>query len=485
MRFYIAQSLLFGAAFVSRSEAVFSVTAGTDASDLYAASFGAAGLDSDSAPACTGEDSTGTFSDGPFDIGNGVILTTGTAEGALPGGDVNVNAGRQGGQYCQGDIYDEVIFNAYFTIQDDVTALSFNPALKRRDLDGRSRNKRGAPPEMIRPDHMIIILDEDVVAEKDATDTDLDQTPDDTGMSYDRSSMLISLEVPVTRGDHEMIFVICDSDGPDRDSALLFNLETEQQTTTTTTTTTSETLTTTSTETTTDTTMTTTTTTTTTSKTTSDTTTDSTMTTLEDTTSTISSETTSDETTSTTTSDETTSETTSSETNSEDTTTSDETTSETTTSPSETTSDSTSETSETTAETTETTSNSESSTADLEDGTATTSAESSTEEVTESTTPETTSTTEPDSTEPIAPQPASITASSNSSATTTSSLAATPSASEPTTNLPTVDGYTFVGCLGSEAGYPSFDEVGRSDDMTPALCVSLSQGRTYIGIIDE
>ncbi|KAF0642420.1 hypothetical protein FPSE5266_05316 [Fusarium pseudograminearum] len=41
-------------------------------------------------------DSLGAFTDGPFGIGNGGILTTGQASGAMPGGDGNVDNGGDG-----------------------------------------------------------------------------------------------------------------------------------------------------------------------------------------------------------------------------------------------------------------------------------------------------------------------------------------------------------------------------------------------------
>lgn len=58
----------------------------------------------------------------------------------------------------------------------------------------------------------------------------------------------------------------------------------------------------------------------------------------------------------------------------------------------------------------------------------------------------------------------------------------------PVSNLPTIGQYTFGGCLLSEAGYPTFAEVGRGNvgnKMEPALCLSLAKGSKYFGINDE
>ncbi|KPM36009.1 hypothetical protein AK830_g10563 [Neonectria ditissima] len=507
MRRFHGQHFLYGAACIPLSKAAFSVTAGTDASDLFRLSFGAAGLGSSDTPVCLGESSTGSFTDGPFEIGDGVILTTGNAVGALPGGDVDVDAGRSGSQYCTGEtIYDEVVFTASFNAPEEVESLSFKyifataemtPSLapkRRRDSNEGSLMKRGAPPRMLEPDQMLIYLDGETLVSRDATSSDLTEDSGSSGMSYDRSTGLLTLEVPMTTGDHEMMFVVCDYEYSDRDSALLFNLKKNRRMTTTTTTTSM----TTSSETTSETT----TATTTTSDTTSETTTSTTTTTESTTSSTTdsSTESTTDSTTdflTTTSIAMTLGNTTSSTSHTESTTSLSDSTTKSTTIPSEittlssttitreTTSGSTTGTSETTSTATESSLGIVTPTANLGADPATTATESSTAEASESATAEFTSTPVSESSEPSTLQSADTTPSSNSSATTPDSILATSSATDPTTNLPAINGYIFIGCLGSSAGYPTFNEVGRSDDMTPALCVSLSQGKTYAGIVDN
>ncbi|GKU23087.1 unnamed protein product [Fusarium langsethiae] len=63
----------------------------------------------------------------------------------------------------------------------------------------------------------------------------------------------------------------------------------------------------------------------------------------------------------------------------------------------------------------------------------------------------------------------------------------TSSASSPTdtnnlTNLEVIGSFSFLGCLGSPDGYPSFDLVVTADGMTPSKCVSLAAGRLYVGV---
>ncbi|EMT71472.1 hypothetical protein FOC4_g10009974 [Fusarium odoratissimum] len=52
-------------------------------------------------------------------------------------------------------------------------------------------------------------------------------------------------------------------------------------------------------------------------------------------------------------------------------------------------------------------------------------------------------------------------------------------------NIDTIRGYTYKGCLGSADGYPSFNLVGSGANMTTASCVALARGRAYVGIYDR
>ncbi|KAH7153983.1 hypothetical protein DER46DRAFT_649434 [Fusarium sp. MPI-SDFR-AT-0072] len=68
---------------------------------------------------------------------------------------------------------------------------------------------------------------------------------------------------------------------------------------------------------------------------------------------------------------------------------------------------------------------------------------------------------------------------------TTSSSDASPATSSPAdgpSNIDTIRGYTYKGCLGSADGYPSFNLVGSGANMTTASCVALARGRAYVGI---
>ncbi|KAF5237842.1 hypothetical protein FANTH_10556 [Fusarium anthophilum] len=80
-----------------------------------------------------------------------------------------------------------------------------------------------------------------------------------------------------------------------------------------------------------------------------------------------------------------------------------------------------------------------------------------------------------------------VTSSSPETSTTSSSDAppATPSTADGPSNIDTIRGYTYKGCLGSVDGYPSFNLIGSSANMTTSSCVALARGRAYVGIFDR
>ncbi|KAJ3523119.1 hypothetical protein NM208_g12574 [Fusarium decemcellulare] len=66
-----------------------------------------------------------------------------------------------------------------------------------------------------------------------------------------------------------------------------------------------------------------------------------------------------------------------------------------------------------------------------------------------------------------------------------SSTSTTATTSATASNLPRIGQYEFVGCLGSSEGYPTFDLVGSGPDLTTVDCISLGEGRAYIGIFNR
>ncbi|PNP74224.1 hypothetical protein FNYG_12273 [Fusarium nygamai] len=64
-------------------------------------------------------------------------------------------------------------------------------------------------------------------------------------------------------------------------------------------------------------------------------------------------------------------------------------------------------------------------------------------------------------------------------------LPTTSSSVDGPSNIDTIRGYTYKGCLGSADGYPSFNLIGSGANMTTSNCVALARGRAYVGIYDR
>ncbi|KAJ4108929.1 hypothetical protein NW765_003807 [Fusarium oxysporum] len=100
MGFHLSRLVVLAA--LLRASYAFSVTANTDGNALASAIFGN-GISVISASFTGASDSSGTFTDGPFGMGDAAILTSGAAVGALPNGDHYVNNGAAGSAtYCGG-----------------------------------------------------------------------------------------------------------------------------------------------------------------------------------------------------------------------------------------------------------------------------------------------------------------------------------------------------------------------------------------------
>ncbi|RYC95453.1 hypothetical protein BFJ63_vAg1738 [Fusarium oxysporum f. sp. narcissi] len=100
MGFHLSRLVVLAA--LLRASYAFSVTANTDGNALASAIFGN-GISVISASFTGASDSSGTFTDGPFGMGDAAILTSGAAVGALPNENHYVNNGAAGSAtYCGG-----------------------------------------------------------------------------------------------------------------------------------------------------------------------------------------------------------------------------------------------------------------------------------------------------------------------------------------------------------------------------------------------
>lgn len=92
--------------------------------NMFNAAFGGTGL-WETDIVYQGAGSGGTFTNGPEFMGEGIILTTGSASGAGQGGDANVDTGRQGSSFCSPG-FDETLFKVFFDVPGDVRTITVN-----------------------------------------------------------------------------------------------------------------------------------------------------------------------------------------------------------------------------------------------------------------------------------------------------------------------------------------------------------------------
>ncbi|KAG5657796.1 hypothetical protein KAF25_007829 [Fusarium avenaceum] len=107
---------LFASAVLLPASQAFSIVTTNDANTLAAAIFGQ-GTTVLGATFSGASVSSGTFADGPFGIGSGAILTSGAATGALPNGDHYVNNGAPGSDdFCGPNTFNAAILTVDFLV---------------------------------------------------------------------------------------------------------------------------------------------------------------------------------------------------------------------------------------------------------------------------------------------------------------------------------------------------------------------------------
>ncbi|KAM6505836.1 hypothetical protein FSOLCH5_014012 [Fusarium solani] len=115
----------------------FGVTESGDANTLANAIFSGPGITIIQASFGGASVSSGTFTDGPFGIGSGAILTSGAAVGALPGGDHYVNNGAPGSDtYCGTNTFNAAILTVDVLVQPGYAGIDFEYILASEEVGG-------------------------------------------------------------------------------------------------------------------------------------------------------------------------------------------------------------------------------------------------------------------------------------------------------------------------------------------------------------
>ncbi|KAG7436390.1 hypothetical protein Forpi1262_v002784 [Fusarium oxysporum f. sp. raphani] len=216
-------SRLVAVAALLRASYAFSVTANTDGNALASAIFGN-GISVISASFTGASDSSGTFTDGPFGMGDAAILTSGAAVGALPNGDHYVNNGAAGSAtYCDGLSNNAAILTADVMLIPGFGGMRFEVVMASEEsggaadaigifvnnqnyaLDGNGNRLNAVSPWLSQP--LVIV-------------------PPNSVTSYAGSSPPYWIDVPSLPGGMQTVVVaICDAGDNMWDSALMIKAE--------------------------------------------------------------------------------------------------------------------------------------------------------------------------------------------------------------------------------------------------------------------
>lgn len=91
--------------------------------------------------------------------------------------------------------------------------------------DELRRRKRELVPRHMKDDQMVIRFDEEIIERAYASDLRLTSSSNNIGMSYARSTRLLSRNIPMSPGSHSFMFTVYEVGDALRDSALLFSVK--------------------------------------------------------------------------------------------------------------------------------------------------------------------------------------------------------------------------------------------------------------------
>ncbi|KAJ4095977.1 hypothetical protein NW756_004797 [Fusarium oxysporum] len=199
----------------------FSIVTTNDANALASAIFGQ-GITILQASFSGATVSSGTFADGPFGIGSGGILTSGAAVGALPNGDHYVNNGAPGSDtYCNANTFNAAILTVDFFLNPTYSGVRVELILASEEEGGSSDPIGifvGGTQYALDPNGNKITATSPYLAQP------IGITPPDSVTSYPGSSPPFWIDI-LTSGAQTMVIAICDQGDSEWDSALLINAE--------------------------------------------------------------------------------------------------------------------------------------------------------------------------------------------------------------------------------------------------------------------
>ncbi|CEI41863.1 unnamed protein product [Fusarium venenatum] len=164
-----------------------------------------------------------SFREGPFGIGIGVIISSGYAEDAVPGGFANNDVGTGGSAFC-GDVtsFDAAVWTVQVDVQD-----GYNGVLV-EFIAASAENDR-------EPDTIAIWLDgvqyalgssgQQIDARSSYFQGPVVISQPNNDLQFNEASPPLLLGIPAATGPHNLVFAACDANDPYLDTGLLFKIQ--------------------------------------------------------------------------------------------------------------------------------------------------------------------------------------------------------------------------------------------------------------------
>ncbi|KAM0442739.1 hypothetical protein ACHAQK_003794 [Fusarium lateritium] len=164
-----------------------------------------------------------SFREGPFGLGSGVIISSGNAVDAAPGGFANSNLGYPGSSYCgQGSTFDAAFYTVDFLLRPEFDGVQIE------FVAGSADSTRESDPIAIwlnGDQYAIDSSGQQITATSEFLNEPIGIGRPQNGLQFGRASPLLLLGTPTRPGVNTLVFAACDLNDDALDTGLLFNIK--------------------------------------------------------------------------------------------------------------------------------------------------------------------------------------------------------------------------------------------------------------------
>ncbi|KAM0225150.1 hypothetical protein ACHAQD_001081 [Fusarium lateritium] len=164
-----------------------------------------------------------SFREGPFGLGSGVIISSGNAVDAAPGGFANSNLGYPGSSYCgQGSTFDAAFYTVDFLLRPEFDGVQIEFVV------GSADSTRESDPIAIwlnGDQYAIDSSGQQITATSEFLNEPIGIGRPQNGLQFGRASPLLLLGIPTRPGVNTLVFAACDLNDDALDTGLLSNIK--------------------------------------------------------------------------------------------------------------------------------------------------------------------------------------------------------------------------------------------------------------------